>query len=165
MTRDASLPTVLDEDHAAFVQSGLSIIAASRSEANVPSIARAFGCRVASDRRAVTVFVWAAQAGALLDHVRATSTIAVVFSRPSTHRTIQLKGRDAAIVPLAEGDRAIVARNIDLLVDGLDWLGYRQGLIRAHLHCEPDELAAIAFTPSAAFDQTPGPGAGRPLGR
>lgn len=156
--------TVLDDDHAAFVQSGLSIVVASRSEDNVPSVARALGCRVPKDRRSVTIFLCAAQAGALLTDIRATGTVAVVFSRPSTHRTIQLKGGDARAVPLAEGDRAIVARNAELLVQDLAWLGHRQDLARAYLHCEPDELAAITFTPSAGFDQTPGPGAGKPLG-
>ena len=156
--------TVLDDDHAAFVQSGLSIVVASRSEDNVPSVARALGCRVAEDRGSVTIFLWAPQAGALLTDIRATGMVAVVFSRPSTHRTIQLKGRDARVVPRDEGGRAIVARNTDLLVQDLAWLGHRQDLARAYLHCEPDELAAIVFTPSAGFDQTPGPGAGKPLG-
>ena len=156
--------TVLDEDHAAFVQSGLSIMVASRSKDNVPSVVRALGCRVAADRCSVTVLVWAAQAEALLNDVQATGTIAAVFSRPSTHRTVQLKGSDATVIPAVESDRARVVRNIDLLVEGLDQLGFPPSLIRTYLYCEPNELVAIAFTPSAAFDQTPGPRAGKPLG-
>ena len=33
--------------------------------------------------------------------VRATRAVAVVFSQPTTHRTIQLKGTDAQVGPLA----------------------------------------------------------------
>jgi hypothetical protein len=164
MVPGATPATVLDEDHAAFVQSGLSIVVASRSTENIPSVVRALGCRVASDRRTITVLMWAAQAAALLDDVRATGTIAVVFTRPSTHRTIQVKGTDAAVVPPAEGDSDIVARTTNLLVEGLDGLGFPPGVVRTSLRCDPDELAAVAFTPGAAFDQTPGPRAGKPLG-
>jgi hypothetical protein len=157
--------SVLDDDHAAFMQSGLSIVVASRNADNVPSVARAFACRVAADRRSVTLLLWAPQAGTLLADLRATRAIAAVFSRPSTHRTIQVKGRDAAQAPVADDDRALVAHHTDLLVAGLDPLGFAPRLIRTYFHCEPDELVAIAFTPSAAFDQTPGPRAGRPLAR
>ena len=50
-------PALLDEEGAAFVQGGVSIVAASRDAALVPSIGRVVGCRVAADRRRVTVFV------------------------------------------------------------------------------------------------------------
>jgi hypothetical protein len=156
--------TVLDEDNAAFVQSGASIFVASRSKDNAPSIVRGLGCRVSNHRRSVTVLLWAAQADSVLTDVRTTGTIAVVFSRPSTHRTVQLKGCDAMVVLPTDSDRATVARNTASIVDDLSCLGHRPELIRTQLHCEANELAAIAFTPSAAFDQTPGPRAGRPLG-
>jgi len=34
----------------------------------------------------------------------------------------------------------------------------------ARLGLEPGDLAALSFSPSAAFSQTPGPGAGRAIG-
>ena len=36
-------------------------------------------------------------------------------------------------------------------------------MVRALLWIEPEDLATLAFTPAAAFTQTPGPGAGAPL--
>jgi hypothetical protein len=44
------------------------------------------------------------KAGKLLECLRANGAIAAVFSRPSTHQTLQLKGVDAAVGPLAHGD-------------------------------------------------------------
>jgi len=157
--------TVLDETHAAFIQSGVSVIVASRDALNTPTLVRAVACRVAPGGRRVTVFFPASQAAALVAALRATAPIAVVFSQPSTHRTIQLKGRDAAVVPLAAGDRERIAEQVELLVADLAAFGYPERVVRAFLDCAPDDIVAVAFTPAEAYAQTPGPGAGERLRR
>ena len=43
-------------------------------------------------------------------------------------------------------------------------MGYRPDFARA-VRGHADGMAAITFTPSSAFQQTPGPGAGERLGR
>lgn len=154
---------ILDEALAAFVQTGVSINAGSRGAGNVPALARANGCRVAADRRSVTVFLAAAKSEALLEAVRGSRTIAVVFSEPPTHRTIQLKGTDAVAAAATGEDRAIAARWVDAFVAALVPLGYSEAVFRALLWADPADLIAVTFTPSAAFDQTPGPRAGAPL--
>lgn len=158
-------PTVLDEAHAAFIQSGVSVVVASRDAHNAPTLVRAIACRVASDRRRVTVFFSASQAAALVGDFRATAAIAVVFSQPRTHRTIQLKGRDAAFVPLAPGDRERMVEQFELLVADLASFGYPERVVRAFLDYAPDDVVAVAFTPAEAYAQTPGPGAGERLRR
>ena len=50
--------------------------------------------------------------------------IAVVFSQPSTHRTIQLKGRDARPTRVAAGDRAVVERTLAGWIQELTSIGY-----------------------------------------
>lgn len=157
-------PTLVDETLAAFVTQRVSIVAASRDHANVPSLTRAIGCRVADDRRTVTVFVDATQAGALLADVLAAGVIAVVFSQPSTHRTFQLKGVDAARVPVSDADRECIARYADMMVEEILQIGQPEAFTRAMLAGTPTGVVAIAFTPCAAFDQTPGPRAGARLG-
>jgi hypothetical protein len=154
-----------DDAHAAFMQSGVSMHVASRDAANVPSVGRAFGCRIAPDRGHVTVFVSEAQAPDLVRDLRASRRVAVVFSRPSTHETIQIKGDDAAVGGLADGDLARIAACADALVRDLQTLGFGEAFGRALVDFGPDDLIAVDFTPKAAFRQTPGPDAGAPLER
>jgi hypothetical protein len=157
---------LLDERAAAFLhRPGVSITAASRDEQNVPRIGRCLGCRVAAERQKVTVFVALSQYKAFFDALAASRAIAVVFSLPSTHRTLQLKGSDAAIERLAPGDAEIVVRHVDNFVDELAALGYPREVVRACHWCEATEVRAVTFTPTAAFEQTPGPDAGAPLPR
>ena len=154
---------LLDEANAAFIQSGVSIIAASRDAINMPTVVRALGCWVAPDRRRVKVFVARSQAAALLDGVGATGAIAVVFTQPSSHRAIQLKGTDATVSALGAGEREIVAALVEEFAADLVPLGFPSPFVCALLGSEPDDLVAIAFTPTAAFSQTPGARAGAPL--
>lgn len=154
-----------DEAHAAFMESGVSVHVASRGPANVPSVARALGCRIAPDRSRVTLFLSAAQAPDLIADLRTSRMVAAVFSQPSTHQTIQIKGDDASVGALADGDLARVAAYADALVRDLQTLGYTEVFGRALVGFDPADLVAVAFTPKTAFRQTPGPNAGAPLGR
>jgi hypothetical protein len=156
---------LLDEEHAAFVQGGVSILAASRDPANAPKLARAVGCRVSPDRQRVTVFLATPQAAGLLAAIRATRAIAVGFNEPSTHRAFQLKGADAAVSALEAGDREIAARYVASVATDICRLGWSDGFARALVAFDPAELVAVGFTPAAAFDQTPGPRAGARLDR
>lgn len=156
---------VLDAEHAAFiVQPGISLTVASRRAGNLPELGRALGCRVAPDRSRVTLLVPGTQLAPLAEALRESRAIAVVFSQPATHRTIQLKGTDAALEPIAPGDLELSARWVDGFVAALAPYGIGGALVRAFLWCDPAELVAVSFTPGAAFQQTPGPGAGAPLG-
>lgn len=153
----------LDAELTAFVQGGVSIIAASRDQANLPAIARAAGCRVSPDRRQVTILLAASQSAALLADISSTRTIAVVFSQPSTHRTIQLKGIDAAQASLQDGDRDLISAYTRAFAEELAPLGYRAEQVQALLWGAPDDYVAVSFSVSTAFTQTPGPRAGEPL--
>jgi hypothetical protein len=159
----AAAAPLLDEALAAFVQTGVSINAASRGAGNVPAVARANGCRVAVDRRTVGIVLPASKSAALLEAVRGSGTLAVVFSEPATHRTYQLKGTDATVVPATDEDRAAAARWVHAFAAVLAPLGYPEDVFRALLGAEAEDLVVVTFTPTAAFDQTPGPRAGAPL--
>ena len=154
---------LLDADNAAFVQGGVSIVAASRDAALVPSSGRASGCRVSEDRRHVTIFVIRSQCERLVADVRASGRIAVVMSQPSTHRTLQVKAEDAHVRPVRAGERTIVARYVDAFAADIGKLGHTQAQARVVFECRDDDLLAIDFAPNAAFEQTPGPKAGKPL--
>lgn len=154
---------ILSDEQVRFIESGVSISAASRDVRRVPSVSKAVGCRVAADRRQVTVLVDATQAGQLLQDVAACGALAVVFSLPSSHRTLQLKGRDARLVPLAAGDAELAARHREAFAEDLLPLGYALPFARATHDFQAERLQALCFTLSDLFEQTPGPNAGMRL--
>jgi len=151
----------LDEPTSSFIQSGVSILAASSDSENLPTIVRAVGCRVSRDRRRVTLLVPPYEP--FLEAVRATSTIAVTFTRPSTHQTLQLKGRDAERARPVKSDPSVLRTYADAFVAELGRLGYLEDFVRAMVWCDPEAICAVGFGPTAAFQQTPGPTAGTPL--
>jgi hypothetical protein len=158
-----TLPPQLDAASAAFICSGLSINAASGRAGAIPDMARAVGCRVAPDYSSVTVLFASTPAAALIDAVRRSGAIAVVFSQPSTHRTLQLKGSDARIVPPEAGDLELTRRYAEAFDTELSPFGYPDRLILTLLEFDPGDLVGVCFTPSSIFLQTPGPSAGEPL--
>lgn len=152
---------LLDAEHAAFVQGAVSINAASRADDHEPVLSRVHGCRVANGR--VRLLFCGSKSAALLEAIRTSRTIAVVFSEPRTHRTIQLKGTDAAVVASAPEDAHRAARYVSAIAAEFEALGYGAGLAETVLACRAEDLVAVQFTPCAAFSQTPGPRAGEPL--
>jgi hypothetical protein len=156
---------VLDEAHAAFIQHRVSVHVGSCSSERLPSLVRGLGCRVSADRCTVTVFLSVPRSEAVLRDLRAGGRIAVVFSRPSTHETLQLKGPGAAVVPLEHGDRALVRAYGESLAEEIRALGYEDPFVSALAIVAADDAVGIAFRPTAAFVQTPGPSAGQPLER
>ena len=154
---------LIDADHAAFIQRGISIDISSCGHDRLPCSARAIGCRVSDDHRTLTILVSERQAEAVVASVRQRGVLAVAFSEPSTHRTVQLKGVDAVVAPAGAADLAHVQSYRDSYARELGLLGYNPDLIYALLSCPDDDIATISFTPNAAFSQTPGPNAGQAL--
>lgn len=154
----------IDDELAAFMEQGVSVILATCNAALVPSLVRATGSRVDRATGTVSVFVSMSHAGGVLADLREHGRIAVVYSKPSTHRSIQVKGADARIVPLREGDWASICLYREALVQDITGLGYPAAVIRSMLSVEREDMVAVTFTPDAVFQQTPGPDAGKPLG-
>lgn len=151
---------MIDRDVLAFLEGRrVAVSIASRSEGFMPSVTRALGYRISANGTQVTVFV-PRQSERVLADLRATAQAAVVFTEPSTHRSMQVKGNDARITPLEEGDWPAVSAHADDLVAEICPLGYPEPLIRKMTECTPQQVVAVRFTPSAAFGQTPGPRAG-----
>ena len=141
----------------------MSLIVASRNAELVTDAVRGCGCRVSRDRRQVTVLVEPGRASSLLEDIGANGMIAVVFSQPSTHQTMQLKGTDARIVGVTAADRAAARQHLRKWSEDLERIGFDARFAAALHGGTGEELVAIRFIPTAAFQQTPGPGAGQPL--
>lgn len=154
---------LLDDDNAAFIQSGVSISIASRDANNMPSVAKALACRVSPDRRRVTVYVSTTKAAQVLRDIEASGAVAAIFTRPSTHRALQLKGRDPVIEPIGVEENAYVEADVEGFVADIVSIGYTRDEGHAYVGYGLGETIAVRFTPIAGFVQTPGPTAGARL--
>jgi hypothetical protein len=164
MSRTAARP-LLSEDHAAFVSGGRSIVVASASDVRVPAMARGLGCQVSADRRTVTLVLHSQQAAELIETLRGSGRIAVVFSDPPTHRALQLKGFDARVLTASPPRlRAIADAHIAAFAAAVGPLRFSMDLVRTVVRGSvAAPLVAVRFTPEAAFQQTPGLRAGERL--
>jgi len=155
MTTDTDT-VLLDAARAAFLTHHVSILVGSCDARCAPTVVRAFGCRVAPD-------LAVAHATAVLADLRAGGGIAAVFSRPTTHETVQLKGTGAHLDALAAGDRELMRDYARSFAEEIGVVGFDAGFRRAIMAGVEDEAVAVTFVPTAAFEQTPGPAAGQPL--
>lgn len=159
-----ALPALIGPEEAALMHRRVSINVASRDAAQRPHLMRAMGCRLSDDRRQLTLFMHAGTSRLVLEDLRANGQVAVVFSEPSSNRTLQFKGRDAAIVPVEPGDEALVQTYIERFAEEIGGLGFPGNVAKTMFGHRAEDLVAVRFTPAAGFDQTPGPKAGEALG-
>ncbi|MBS0429652.1 MAG: hypothetical protein JSR41_20415 [Proteobacteria bacterium] len=157
---DAAL---LSPDHIALIDKGVSAIVASRDAALRPSLMRAVGATISPDGRQVTVFVSRSQSRQLLLDIAATGEVAVVFSQPLSHRTVQLKGRRATLRPAGDADVPTLRRYLASMEEEIGAVGFGPAFVRAMFAHRIEDLVAIGFAPDEAYDQTPGPRAGTAL--
>lgn len=154
---------LIDDELAEFLQSGISMHAAAVGPGNVPQITRAAGCRIAPDRRSVTVYLVESQGRELLGQIRANGTVAVAFTKPRSARTVQLKGTDARVLPVRPEEAADVDRQVAAFDAELRSIGFPERFGWTLAGGSALGLAAVTFTPTSAFVQTPGPSAGTAL--
>jgi hypothetical protein len=154
---------LLDKEHLAFLGMGVSVNVASRGPDSTPLVGRSCGCRATADGRQVTVFLSSLRTPTLVEALADTGAVAVAISQPSTHRTLQLKGTDARVAPVSDDDRLHFATFRQAFAAELAALGYALDFAAAVVPEVDGGLVAVRFTPTAAFDQTPGHNAGKPL--
>ena len=154
---------LIDEELAAFLQSGIALHVASVGPGNVAQLPRAAGCRVAPDRRVVTVYLVESQGREVLEQLRADGAIAVVFTKPRSHRTVQLKGSDARVFAPDPSELPAIDRQVEGFDAELRAIGFPDRFGCTLAGGSAAGLAAVAFTPTSAFVQTPGPSAGTAL--
>jgi hypothetical protein len=163
--RPAPLPPLIGPEQAALIARRVSIIVGSRDAEHRPHVMRAVGCRLSADLRRITVFMVPSASGAVLADLCRNARIAVVFSEPSSHHTVQFKGSDAVVAPIEAGDEAMVARYLRNFAEEIAQLGFPADIVHTILGHDPGDLVAVHFTPLAGFEQTPGPTAGQALAR
>lgn len=147
----------------AFLESGVSIIVASRDATLRANLVRAVGIRVEPGEQAMTVFVSRSQAKQLLQDLAVIGQIAVVFSHPTTARGLQVKSSRVEVGPATSGDEPVLARYVAHMEREIALVGFPPTFTRAMLACRLEDVVAIRFEPEQAFDQTPGERAGSVL--
>ena len=155
MSTPANIPLALK----AFMESGVSVIAATRDAANAPAIVRAGGCRVTDDGH-VTIFVAAEQAARNLENVRSTGSIAVVYLMPHGYECYQVKGAGAHVVPLDAADRECIAAYRSAFFANLFAIAVPETVAAGLLPSAPEAFVGLTFTPAEIFCNTPGPAVG-----
>jgi hypothetical protein len=156
---------VIDEEQAAWIQSGVvSIVAASHDESLQPSVGLVHGCSLSLDAAAVRIFLLEAQSAEVIRDLRAGRPVSVLFTESLISRALQLKAGQAQEVALQAGDAALLERHMHALAAEFAEAGQAEAFTFALLDKRGDHLAAFVVCPEVAFDQSPGPGAGAALG-
>jgi hypothetical protein len=148
----------------AMMVRGVSVIAASHDAQLRPSLMRAVGSAVAADGSDITIYLVREQSRQLLQDVAAGGRLAVVFSEPSTHRSVQLKAARAQLRDATPQDAAVLARYLASMEHEIECVGHSAPFARAMLAHRLEQVVAVRFVPEQAFEQTPGPRAGTKLG-
>jgi hypothetical protein len=151
----------LSRELTAFVESGTSIQVGTADGRGRPDGARCTGVQVSAGGTELTVYVGAPMLGENARNLRENPRVAVCFTRPADHRTIQVKGRLLELRDAIEDDRRHIERYRALSVDNLAYVGVPA---RVWLAAVTWPAIAIRLSVDDVFVQTPGPGAGARLG-
>lgn len=143
---------------------GVSVIVSACGPDLTPSVVRAVGSKVDQRGSCVTVYLSRSQSAQLLQDVASTGRIAVVFSEPHSHHTVQVKSTAVRFREVGPADAPVLQRYLLAMQKELGGIGFGTAFVEAMLAHDFDDLTAVEFTPTQAFDQTPGPRAGFPLG-
>jgi hypothetical protein len=153
---------VLTAELAEFFQSGVSVVIAGRDDRGWPVVGRGVACKVDGSGQ-VRVLIRKPSNVALLTALEGGSGIAVTFTMPSTHRSIQVKASSVRFASLTATDRVAAAEQVAAFRADLVRVGYAADFAAGYTSHELHGLAAVEFLPEHAFVQTPGPSAGSAL--
>jgi len=150
----------MNADIIAFIEGGVSIVVSSRSEALEPSVARGSGCRVDAERQRLRIFCSRRAAAQVIADLSRGAPIAVTFSRPTTHRSLQLKAPRAALSTLEPDDWSALERCCDAFALDVAQHGHSAQFVKTVLGLDAEDAIGIELWPDEAFEQTPGRHAG-----
>ena len=150
----------IDNSLKEFIESGVAAIVATGDSRRRPHVRSGWSPRVHEDGQTVDVFLDAARASQTLVNLKENGRIAMTVVHPVSVRSVQFKGAFRG-----EGSPS---------ADEIQWVqrGREEFSVPAALVGDPPEVIRnlwlpdvlrISFVVEQAFDQTPGPEAGKPL--
>ena len=152
---------MISPELASFLESGVSILVGTRDARLLPECTRALGARVEAGGTELTVFLPDAISAVTVANLRQNGRLAVAFSRAQDHRSFQVKGQLVALGPATAQDRVALERYRCAWATELSVVGLPPRVTLRVVHW-PAQAARLRV--EAVFVQTPGPGAGAPLG-
>jgi hypothetical protein len=151
---------ILSPSLISFLQQGVSIHLGTRNARLEPNGVRVIAVKVQEDGEHLVAFVPVAGAEMVLADLEDNGQAALAFARPADDRACQIKGERVSIRDAEPSELAMVQRQWAGLLAQLQMVGIpplaTQGW--ATWPC-----VAVTLRVTAAFDQTPGPGAGSAL--
>jgi len=151
---------ILSAELIRFIESGVSLGAASRDKRLLPSLVRVLACRVDRAQGSLRLLLARSQSEQLLRDSLDCDQIALVLSDPLTHRTWQIKGDKVRECVVLSDDLQSIQQHIADFSAVIGALGFAPAFTAALYEHRPDDVVAIRFSPRELFDQTPGPRAG-----
>jgi hypothetical protein len=151
--------TPIDHEFRRLITCGVSITVGTHDAQLVPEICRAWGPEIQADD-SIELFLDKRPAAQTLANLKQNGLIAVTFTRPATHGSIQLKGRcrDMSERGPRPDEAERIARHREAFVQEILAYGIPERVTRGEW---TSEVVWISFVAEEAFDQTPGPVAGR----
>jgi hypothetical protein len=153
--------TLISHELAEFLQSGLSIVIATRDGDLQADGGTGLALRVHEGGARLTVFVYEEAARELLVNLKKHPEIALDCELPTSHRACQVKGNYLSSRRAKQAERAEVERQAEGFVNDLVNIGIPRAMTDGW---KAWPCMALEIEVKQLFEQTPGPGAGDPLG-
>ncbi|MDQ8023347.1 MAG: hypothetical protein REI94_16030 [Moraxellaceae bacterium] len=152
----------LSPDQIAFFSAGIAHQIGSVTPEGRPCLVRGLAADIEDDGR-VVVLLSGASGFEVLEAIRATRWIALNMTSPATYRSMMLKGSDAVAAAAGASFRGLLETRHAAFRTNLIPLGFTLEYTSSWYSLPDEDIVAIRFTPTLAWNQTPGPGAGQAL--
>lgn len=150
----------IPDELAEFLESGLSIVVATRDGEMQPDGAAACAVCVHDGGAGLTVFLYADAAKQMLRNLRSHPEIALDLDLPTSHRACQVKGVYVSSRRARAAERPEIERQLEAFITDLEAMGIPRTMM-AGWKAWP--CTALEVRVTQLFEQTPGPGTGEPL--
>lgn len=150
----------ISEELRGFLESGLSIVVATRDGELQPDGAVALAARVHDDGAHLTLFLYQDAGRRLLRNLRTYPQMGIYFDRPTTHRACQVKGLYTSSRRARLAERPLIERQGGEFVTDLEAIGIPRAMTTGW---KGWPCMAIELQVTELYEQTPGPGTGEPL--
>ena len=152
---------VFDAETDAFLETGCGLLLATVTPDGEPYATRAWGLTVVDGARGEVRILLDAEDAEAITLLGAGAPVACTAASVIDLRSVQLKGRGTGIEAATAADRTRAGEYVEALFADIEATdGYARSLLERLL---PRGYVPCTVVVEELFDQTPGPGAGKPM--